>query len=279
MAKCKYPGCDWDENSRPYARSGLMSVTTALNFANLGDKATGFAWAAAEIAATTAIHDMNVPHSADGAYCSHSHKVEPGLCKACKYVRYAHRKQWDEKAALGNHVHHLAVSWAKGEDIVSDEVVDPYLDRLTEFYRLYKPEWMELERTILFDDKPTPCAYVGTFDAIAEIDCPICDQGCYWLLDIKTGEGAHETEWALQLAAYRYAHNLTTWHQRKKWEQDIDIDMPKVDHCGVIHLHPNAPKLLVALDASPDMHDKFLQLLDLAVWEKSLRKEKDETPA
>jgi len=37
MARCKYPGCEHEEDARPYARSGIPSATEVIGF-GFGDK-------------------------------------------------------------------------------------------------------------------------------------------------------------------------------------------------------------------------------------------------
>lgn len=283
MAECKYPGCDWDEPSRPYARSGLMSVTSAINSYNWGDRAKAFAWSASGIATYAAVHetDWSVPLPDDEYDCTGK---QPNLGSLCRRIRSKFDREWSEKSVLGSHVHHLAVSWAQGKEITSTPEIDPYLDILEAFYKDFHPEWLELERTVYFrqfepEDGPLGIEYVGTFDAIAELHCPVCPdfKHCAWLLDIKTGAGRHDNEWALQLAAYRWASYLTRWEKGKRWEQVIDRPMPAIDHCGVIHLHPDANEPLIWLEVTAEHHEKFLQLVDLAIWDKAQqKKERDE---
>lgn len=277
MSKCKYPGCDHEDEARPYSRKGIASATEVVHWANLGSKSDSFAWASSEIAATYAIHQLEERWSEDSQFCSMSHKVEPGLCKVCKLVRLEFKKRWDAKAALGNHVHHLAVSWASGEDITTTPELDPYFDDLELFYKRYRPKWLHIERTIHYESGPRE--YVGTFDALAEITCPVCvkpidyehgpdvrftEPRCTWLLDIKTGD-KWMLEWMLQLSAYRWAQHITYWQDGK---QVIDVKMPPILHTGVIWLGSGTDEVLVPVETTGETHNQFLRLVDGLNWEK-----------
>ena len=270
--RCPYPGCEWKEESRPYARQGTPSVTSIIAMANLGEKDRKFAWAAAEIAAVTAVHKGEDWTNLGAVGCSGSHKVEPGLCAACRFIRSEFDRQWRAKAALGSHCHHLAASWAAGEEVRCEPAIDPYLDGLELWYKTYNPTWLYLERTISYRTKAHE--YVGTFDATAVIDCPLCpadENGparCTWLLDIKTGEGKWWTEWALQLSAYAYSKYLTTWKDGKEHKES---SMPRVAHAGVIWVQPGEA-LLLPVEISAETHNTFLRLLDVAGWERRFEK-------
>jgi hypothetical protein len=262
MSSCGYPGCEWKGESRPYARKGTPSVTTIISMANLGEKARKFAWAAAELAAVKATHYFDWGN-APVEPCTEDHAVKPGLCRTCKLFRSEFDRVWSAKAALGNHCHHLAASWAEGAEVASDPVIDPYLDGLEAWYGTYKPAWQYLEQTVCYRRKRL--AYVGTLDAIAEIDCPLHPgERCTWLLDIKTGEGQWYSEWTLQLSAYAYSDHLTTWVDGTEHK---GISTPPVAHAGVIWMQPGEAQLL-PVEINAEAHNQFLRLLDVLNWER-----------
>jgi hypothetical protein len=284
MSACKYPGCGLDVGARPYARSGIPSVTTVIGLLNLDERARKFAWNAAEAAAVTGVHRTKdwweLPQTVRNQPCSQDHHVEPGLCKACKFLRSEFDRRWREKAAIGEHIHHLAVSWAKGEDVESDATVDPYLDGLEAWYAEVTPQWTELERTIYYQSATRE--YVGTFDAICELpcDCNIASAWgrCSWLVDLKTGSGQWDLEWSLQLSAYRYAKSRTDWAGGK---QKVVGKMPLVAHTGVLWLHDDGRAELVPVQTDAEAFARFLGLVDVFNWHKRLtaelaRKEKEE---
>jgi hypothetical protein len=289
---CGYPGCGLDTGARPYARSGMPSVTTIIDLANFDDKGRRMSWSAAEKAAVAAVHytqdwwdkansvtitqavldkvhDEGLEyHLKDLVPCTQDHKVWPGLCPACKYLRSRFHYDTERKKNLGSHLHHLALSWAQGSGIESDELLDPYLDGLEAWYEVYHPTWQHLERTIFYEKGPR--LYVGTFDALAELDCPLCaGNRCNWLLDIKTGIGQWDKEWALQLSAYRFADSLTMWSEGK---QTVASKMPAVAHSGVIWLHDTGQAELVPVHTGAEEHNQFLRLLDVYNWARQMDK-------
>lgn len=220
-----------------------------------------------------------------------------------------YRRRWAQTAELGTHVHHLVASLAAGRSVETDPETAPYLSVFEAFSERYQPSWLHLERTVTYDS-PRSHSYVGTFDAIAEIDCPVCDPGsrCRWLLDWKTGR-FHLPEQTLQLAAYRYAKHLTVWEPKPAkayrcaacavptphvhcercgevgehrpyaepayYTERVDGPMPRVAHAGVVLLDPDirVGRLeagLVELPAGGDAHGTFLRLRDAWGWGRSL---------
>jgi hypothetical protein len=200
------------------------------------------------------------------------HKFIPGLCPACTHLRSKHYYDWRDKQVLGSHVHHLAASWAKGEDIQSDPTIDPYLDGLEAWYDTYHPDWVALEQTIHY--KNSQHEYVGTFDALATLDCacPLASDQCRcsYLLDIKTGTHKGDKEWMLQLSAYRYAKHLTTWEGRV---QRLGDKMPIVGHTAVVWLHDDGTAELVPVETNAEVHNQFLRLLDFYNWDRRVTKD------
>jgi hypothetical protein len=270
----------------------MPSVTTVIDLANFDDKGRRMSWSAAEKAAVAAVHytqdwwdkastlakgkpchqDHNLCAICDRKKQEHApedgHRFVPGLCAACNYLRTRFHYDTERKKHLGSHLHHLALSWAQGEGIESDDVVDPYLDGLEAWYEVYHPAWQYLERTIYYEKGPR--LYVGTFDALAELDCPACaGNRCHWLLDIKTGLGQWDKEWALQLAAYRFADSLTLWEGGK---QQVASKMPLVAHTGVIWLHDTGRAELVPVHTGGEEHNQFLRLLDVYNWARQTDK-------
>ena len=198
--------------------------------------------------------------------------MEPGLCPACKFLRSQFDWQTREKAALGNHVHHLAASWASGEDVESDEVTDPFLDGLEQWYGTYHPKFVAVEQTVYYQAGIRQ--YVGSFDLLIEHDCT-CETAsedfrCLGLYDIKTGIGQWDKEWILQLSAYRYAKSFTRW---EKGKQTITGPMPVVAHSGVLWLHDDGRAEIVPVETNAVAHNQFLRLLDLYQWQKRVDKE------
>lgn len=286
MSACPYPGCTNAGQHRPYARQGLPSASTIAELIDDG-KARSFAWSASLIAAVTAVHrsddwDGLIGVMTDKAAgnghteCTHT---KDGLCKACAFLRSEFDRQWKVKANLGTHIHHEALAYAQGHDVTQDAVTEPYFDALERFYVDHNPEWVELERTVLYD-KPRSHAYRGQFDGIGIIDCPTCPAvdgvppRCRWLVDYKTG-GFYPTSQTLQLSGYRYAQHLTVWEGRT---ETVTGPMPAVAHAGVLLLGDDGRFDLVDLPANGDAHATFLRLRDVWGWARQMEKWAKENP-
>ena len=281
--KCKYAGCDHESDHRPYSKDRIPSVSTIAGLLD-NNKSRGFAWSASLIAASVAVHEPErwrglVDQMTDRAAQNGYHEctqTKDGLCKACNYLRSEHDRVWRAKADLGGHVHHLALQWAQGEKVLTDPIVDPYMDALQGFYGAHGPLFVELERTVLCDS-PKVLSYRGQFDFIADIRCPDpAHERCRWLIDIKTG-GFHVLEQTLQLVGYRNATHITDW---KDGTETIIRSMPAVGHCGVLLLGGDGEFRLVELAADNKAAKAFTQLRDLwgfaermRRWEKDLDKQ------
>jgi hypothetical protein len=259
MSLCGY--CKTEQPRRPYsAKRDMPSVTQLLSMYGGEGKTRAMNWAAAEITATTAVHHFALD-SVGIEECSESHKVDPGLCQACKYLRYQHSKVWTEKADLGTHIHHLALSWAQGEAILVKDDIKGYVDALDLFYKLWDPEFLETESTIKYQSNPV--SYRGTLDFVARIGTARET----WLMDIKTG-GYYPHEQTLQLAGYRYAQHITDW---KDGTERHARRMPVVAHAGVLLLHPDGTFDLQELPATARPHNVLLMLGHMWHYEREMK--------
>lgn len=260
---CKYPGCDYDESDhRPYARlrDGVPSVTTVSSSLDTSDRGRAFAWSASLIAADMGVHHTDTWWNLPNHPCDHTAR---GLCQACRFIRSEFDRRWKAKMALGGHIHHLALSWAKGEEVDADDTTEPYLDALQAFYEKEQPQFVHLERTVRsgYGDS---IYYRGQFDFIARLG-PL---GYLGLWDIKTG-GFYPIEQTLQLAAYRFANWLTIWDGKKEIK---DKPMPAVDTAGVLMLHDDGTYDLIALPADRRAYGRFQNLLLAWQWAKDIER-------
>ena len=259
---CKHVGCMHVDPQPPYRylRDGVPSVTAISGMIDLG-KSSSFGYAASLIAATTAVHEIDRWAHLSTENCGHEKDT---LCAACRFLRAEHGVQWNAKAELGSHVHHLAESWAKGETVDQDEPSKGYLDAIELFYYDTKPRWLLTECTVAYT-KPG-LTYRGKFDGIVELLCPLCDgKRCSWLVDWKTGR-YYPHEQTLQLSAYRYAQ-LTAWTGKT---QTAIGPVPKVKHAGVILLGADGGYALRPLPVDRTAHRAFLQLRRAYEWHKEM---------
>lgn len=291
--ECEY--CGKFIGGRPYGGK-FASATELIKLLNFNSRDRAFGWNAAEAAAVLGVHyttdwcgmpttikgHPGQPCRQDHKLCgvcgvpklehaNEDHRFVTGLCPSCIYLRSEHDRRWKKKAKLGEHVHHLAAEWANSQAIESDEVVDPYLDGLEEWYRTYEPDFVATEQTVHY--RSGPREYVGTFDFLAEVNCacPLAvDCRCLSLTDIKTGDFKADKDWLLQLSAYRYAQKLTRWTEGK---EEVLRAMPTVSHTNVLWLRPDAHAVVVEVNTTMESFNNFLRLIDLHNWEKSVDKE------
>lgn len=252
MTGCAYmvggEPCGFDlSGHRPYSRKrdGIPSSTAVAGMID-GGKSTGFAWAAAGITAEMAVHRPAEWRGLAVTDCDHRAKR---LCQACRTLRGEFKRQWTAKADLGTHVHHLALSWSRGETIDADPVIDPYLDALARFYDECQPMWHLVEETVQNDEPP----YRGQFDAIAEIN--LNGERRRTLLDYKSGS-VHLGSMALQLTSYRYARWVT------KWEAGAVVDrqpMPAVEATAVLMLRPDGEHRLIEVPSTDRIYAALLR--------------------
>ena len=87
--------------------------------------------------------------------------------EAIERLRKHHRGVWDDKARRGTAVHHLAHEWARGNEIDVPPDCAPYIDALAQFYADWRPSWVALERSVIYDYGDE--SYGGSFDAIGEL--------------------------------------------------------------------------------------------------------------
>ncbi|MDQ2727550.1 MAG: hypothetical protein M3Y91_06740 [Actinomycetota bacterium] len=266
------PYCAVELAHRPYA--GKRDMPSSSTVANLVDdgKSRSFGWSAAGIAAVTAVHHPDDWTGLGTDDCTHD---KTGFCPACRYLRSEFDRQWTAKANLGTHVHHLAQSWAEGVEVDVDATCEPYMDAVEAFYHAADPEWVHLERTVLYDE-PRSHAYRGQFDGICVLNCPTCPDGprCKWLIDWKSG-GFYPSSQSLQLSSYRQARHLTRWVDGT---ETIDEPMPAVAHAGVILLGADGGYQVVDLPTGGDTFGTFLRLRDVWAWNKTMAKWAREHP-
>ena len=106
--------------------------------------------------------------------------------------------------------------------------------------------------------------YAGTYDLLMMIDQEL------WLIDIKTGKRIDYPEYALQLAAYRWADSIILEGNPLQYE------MPNVERTGILHLRPDTYKAGYCLYEVPTTYESdymtFLGLLEAYKWKQIERK-------
>jgi hypothetical protein len=270
MSACGY--CGVDIPHRPYSGKRDLPSVSAISECYDDGKSRAMAWAASLIATTMAVHEPEKWEGLSREGCEHN---KERLCPACRFMRSEFDRQWDLTKHKGTHVHHLVQSWIHGEDVEVDAECEPQMDAAEAFFTDCEPRWIETERTVLYDS-PKSSGYRGTFDWIAEINCPVCKPGtrCKWLGDWKGGK-YYPTSQTLQLSAYRSAQHLTRWEDKK---EIIEGPVPAVAHAGVVLLGGDGRYTLQELPANNDTFAVFLRLRDAWRWHKDMRRWEREHP-
>ncbi len=260
---CPHCGAPNPEPAYRGLRYGIPSVTQVCGLLDTG-RSGGMGWAAALIAGGFAIHDTDQWAHLSTANCT---RDKDGMCEACRLVRRQHDIAWKAKAALGTHVHHLALSWAHGETVEADDASAPYLDALESFYVTHNPKWLLTEQTVWYGADGRE--YRGTLDGICDIDCPVCeDKRCTFCVDFKKCS-LHPAEQSLQLAALRYAEQVTEWIDGA---QHLVGPVPAVEHTAVILLQSDGEFRLELLPGDEDAFDIFLHLREAWAWNRKVEK-------
>lgn len=248
---------------RPYANdpNAPPSVTTVLSLVSK----PGLSWAAANETAHFAVDHLNrwAALSRDEAWNA---------------LRKHHRGLWDHRGALGTALHRVNEAWAQGGNVSLGEVVDQVQDEhriwrrmqreevidelrtmvvgLSDAWVNLKPDTFAFEQVVRYD--APHLSYIGTADWRAVIN------GRALLVDVKTtgkDDGAfYFKDWALQLAAYRYADVAVNY------ERDVTYPLSPVESAAVLLVRANGEWQLLDVTAGHSEHDAFLALRQVYEW-------------
>lgn len=187
-------------------------------------------------------------------------RVPDGHALSARLIRH-YKGAWLAKAARGTLVHDVNAAWVEGREAdITDPEALPYVDALERFWTDWQPEWLHVERTVVYDHPDV--GYGGTFDWIARL----CD-GRVVLGDIKTGKAVYpEVRW--QLAAYRYAKAMAVYDELGQFTGTEP--MPEVDGCAVLHLKDDGTYRLLDVPVGRQEFDEFLHLR--RAWSVAQRK-------
>ena len=178
---------------------------------------------------------------------------------AYERLRKHHKGVWDDKALRGTMVHDFAEQWAAGKEVDCPIECVGYLDALAAFYADHEPEWLQVERTVIYDEQPG-LEYAGTFDGIAKLK-----DGTTALIDLKSGK-RYPVETTLQLAAYRYATHMGIYDDMGTL---VDSEpLPIIDRSCVLYLHDDGAYELLELEADYPTFQIFLALRQVWNWKR-----------
>jgi hypothetical protein len=168
-----------------------------------------------------------------------------------KNARYGER---DAAARRGTEVHALAAQLVDGTEVDVPEPLAGHVESYLRFLDDWQPEPVIIERPV-FSRRHR---YAGTLDMIADLTG--LGRG---LWDVKTTRSGVFGEVALQLAAYRWAEFYLD-------DNGNEMDMPEVDHCGVIWVRADGYDL-IPVEAGPAQFRTFLYTAQVAQFNDTSR--------
>jgi hypothetical protein len=172
---------------------------------------------------------------------------------AIDYLKRSPGRNTGKAADVGNDVHSLVESLARGEKIGAVHPdIQPYVNGWRDFNEAMQPEYLFIEETVWSHTH----GYAGSFDAICVVE------GETIILDNKTTRSGVHGEVALQMTAYKNADYIL----RADGEQ---VPIPDITGAAVLHLRPEATEL-VPVHTSDALMDVFVALLQIHKWDKDL---------
>jgi hypothetical protein len=145
--------------------------------------------------------------------------AELPVAERLKRIAGAPNAARDAAAVRGTQIHALADRLANGEEVKVPSELAGHVDACVKFLDEWNVETVYTERPVYHQNY----LYAGTFDLLALVGDKV------WLLDFKTSKSGAYGDTAFQLAAYRNATHMLH-------PDGHEIDMPRVDECGVIWL-------------------------------------------
>lgn len=161
-----------------------------------------------------------------------------------KYLTDVPPQERDDAAARGTEVHALAEAYVHGDEIEVPEELMPYVRAYAQYVADFNPVPLHTELVVASYTH----GYAGTLDSIENIP----GYGCC-LVDWKTSRRIYG-EYALQIAAYRYADVYLS-------KDGTEHPVPSVDKTFILHIQPDEYDL-VEVRADQQAFEKFLTALD-----------------
>jgi hypothetical protein len=262
------------QRSRPYARSGIPSVTTGIE--NLSKH---MEWGSAKETALFAVHHRTVWENLDPD-------------EAVELLRTHFRGVWDGRSAMGTLVHAINDAWCRGEtvdvlDIIEDMAEDDrkaiawrgqtedvvavalgFIKGLRLFWQEWRPTDNHTEEIVRL-----PGVFIGTSDWRTRLR-----DGISTRLDLKStsqtdeAKGIYHDSFALQLTAYNRAPEIVHYDWNEKGKPFVAGTEPneRCDRLAVVHLRGDSKYELLEVDGSDDTYRQFIALLGLNNWRKNL---------
>ena len=185
--------------------------------------------------------------------------AEEGVATRLQRIIDAPRKMLNAAAVRGTQVHKYAEQLQAGDEVqVPDEYVG-LVDAYLAFADEWRPEEVLVERPMFH----VRLGYAGTPDLVADLA-----DGQRWLLDWKTGASGIWPEYALQLAAARYAE---VWLDADGAQHPV-AELA-IQAAGCVHLRSDGTYELRPMEAGPLAFRAFLHAMQVAAYAKTERDE------
>ena len=149
------------------------------------------------------------------------------VMRRVEQIRWAHRREAQAAADIGDAVHETIEAWSKGAKAETTKRTDPYLNQFVNFMMERRPDFIENEVTVWSRTH----GYAGTADWIAGINAAV------FLGDNKTGKRVYD-EVGMQLAALANADFIIR-------EDGTEEPMPEIDFLAALHVRPRSWKLVM----------------------------------
>jgi hypothetical protein len=186
--------------------------------------------------------------------------------EAVDRLRRHHRGVWDDQAQRGTIVHDLALQWSKGQEVDVPADCDPYMDALDAFYRENAPTFVEMEQSVIYDEKGHE--FGGSFDAIIKFGAGEF-AGRTLIVDYKTGQ-RYPIETTLQLSAYRSCKKIGVYDE--KGQLVGTRPMVPVGGGAILYLHDDGTYELLEVPANGDAFAVFLRLRAVWAWNNEMER-------
>ena len=186
-------------------------------------------------------------------------------------IRGARWSTFHEAGERGREVHALVHRYLLGETVSPPDELATLFNAGCAFVDQWQVEELAVEVAVFHRADPDagrPLPYGGRFDLLARL----ADQRL-WLLDYKTSAKGVYKEYALQLAAYRYAdfYILDGDHQRDG--SPVEHPMPRIDRTGAVWLRDDGSYDLIPLEADHRALEVFTVAQQIAAFADSERDE------
>jgi len=172
----------------------------------------------------------------------------------------AHREARNSAGLRGTRVHGYAQDLAAGEEVEVPDEYRGHVDAYLQFAEEWQPRELLVERPFF----SRTYGYAGTPDLVADLI-----DGCRWLLDWKTSESGIWPDFAVQLAAARFADFALD-------ADDRELPVPElgIERAGCVWLRADGYDL-IPVAADVEAFGVFLRAKAIAEFVDSVKRDRE----